>query len=624
MRTLFLLTVLFTVTAVFAEEQAVKPQTVSVALFKNGYTIVQQEFAAPTAGIYRWDEIPAVIHGTFFVESNQNVEIRTTVQTVQQQIDTKNPAVSLADLAEKDVVVFKDEAGGEKRIEGTFVLPQSTWQANSLLPGLSTGHQEYYPANPVSMMQEKITVRQTDGRYTFLNGYTRIETVKPITERTVRKPVMLFDVKGNNGKVRLFYLTKGTTWMPSYRVDIQDGKKLQIEQTAQIRNESSPLSETDIALVSGFPQIETRQVLSPLSPQQTLAAFFSQLIQQQNRNLNPSRYNDDFMGNSAMMQQQAVYSPRATADLGFDTSSLAAGEGPDIYYHHIGKKTLDTGDTLSLSTGKGETEYRRVLECNIAPQILTWCINDNYRHSENGDQRFVPPDVWDVLKFKNPLPFPMTTAPAMITEQSRFLGQSQSRWVNPGQVASVKITKVMNVRVSYEEQKGKLPENGNAGAGIFGLNGQLAVPAPLVAQKSASEVPSPFLTPSRTALTPADDTFVPPSITPAAVVNPQPAAPSPPQPRQLTFRGYTYYQQPVVGRIDVINQRNEEITLELDGVFLGSNLQIEPKPWLQRVQPLINQDQYGPNEMTDLSWKLTLKPGEKMSVTITGTRWVRQ
>jgi hypothetical protein len=50
------------------------------------------------------------------------------------------------------------------------------------------------------------------------------------------------------------------------------------------------------------------------------------------------------------------------------------------------------------------------------------------------------------------LPFPMTTAPATVTEQQKFLGQSTSNWVNPSQIASVKITKVMNVRVTYSEQ----------------------------------------------------------------------------------------------------------------------------------------------------------------------------
>ncbi len=36
-------------------------------------------------------------------------------------------------------------------------------------------------------------------------------------------------------------------------------------------------------------------------------------------------------------------------------------------------------------------------------------------------------------------------------------GQSQSNWVNPGQVASVKITKVMNVAVTYSEKAEDIP-----------------------------------------------------------------------------------------------------------------------------------------------------------------------
>ncbi|MDR2441064.1 MAG: hypothetical protein LBE12_17020, partial [Planctomycetaceae bacterium] len=49
-------------------EITVTPTTHSIALFKNGVTVVQQEIAVPAPGLYCWNEVPKVIHGTFFIE----------------------------------------------------------------------------------------------------------------------------------------------------------------------------------------------------------------------------------------------------------------------------------------------------------------------------------------------------------------------------------------------------------------------------------------------------------------------------------------------------------------------------------------------------------------------------
>ena len=55
---------------VLADETKVTAKTEAVALFKNGYTVVRQEIDVPGSGIYRWEEVPPVIHGTFFIESD--------------------------------------------------------------------------------------------------------------------------------------------------------------------------------------------------------------------------------------------------------------------------------------------------------------------------------------------------------------------------------------------------------------------------------------------------------------------------------------------------------------------------------------------------------------------------
>lgn len=579
-RTCFFTVLLFLVsvtTAASAEGDAgtnevkVTPKTEAVALFKNGYTVIRQEIEVPGPGVYRWEEVPAVIHGSFFIESDLNVEVRTTQRIVTLPVDAKNPPRLATDLVGKLVNVhfFTPQGDKDRTATGRILDTAPATEPNSLLPELarSTARprydyfgSSYYPSSVVTPLTATqalgtpIVLESPEGnRYSFLTGQqiTYIETLEPVKERLERRPVMIFHATkrdaDSGGKIRLFYLTKGATWAPSYRVDLLDGKRLRIEQAAAIRNEGSALFDTDISLVSGFPQIECSQILSPITPSQTLEQFFRQIIAQseQSRRRSFSGNEMSFMGNSAM-SQMAVH-PSATANAGFDTTALAAGEGPDIHYNAIGRRTLETGDTLSLTVGKGEAEYRRLLECDLTPQVLNFYEQSRYNwRNQNAGDRLITPEVFDVLKFPNPLAFPMTTAPAMVTENARFLGQSQSGWVNPGQVASVKITKVMNISVTYSEK--------------------------------AQDV----------------------------------------QPQEVQkFRGNNFIKRTVTGTIEIVNRRNEEITLHLNGLLLGKAEQIEPAPTKQ----MLSAKDYWPNDLTDLFWERTLKPGESQTITVSGTRW---
>ena len=557
------LAVMFALTAItsYAQDLAtpneikVTAKTGSVALFKNGYTVVQREIDIPGPGVYRWEEVPAVIHGTFFVESDYEIEVRTTQRTVSVPVNAENPPSLATGLFGKEVAVhLSSPTGDSQTVTGRLVDTTPKKETNSLLPELeSAARLRYdYPtpfAQTPGLGTPIVLQSKEENHYSFLTGQqiTHINVLEPVTERMEYRPVMLFHATGKDkngaGKIRLFYLTKGTTWAPSYRVDLLDDKRLRIEQSAAIRNEGLPYIDTDVSLVSGFPQIECSQILSPLTPSQTLEQFFRQVTAQPSLPRNPGIAS--IMGNS-MLQQVAVH-PSATANVDFDTTDVASGEGPDIHYNAIGKRTLETGDTLSLTIGKGETEYRRILECDLTLPILAYYEQYyyNWRNPSVAD-RFITSEVFDVLKFPNPLSFPMTTAPALVMEKSRFLGQSQSGWVNPGQVASVKITKVMNISAVYSEKN--------------------------------------------------ED------------IKPQ---------ETREYRGRAYCKRAVVGTIEIVNRRNEEITLHLNGIMLGKVGKIEPALAKQTVSA---KDFY-PNELTNLFWELKLKPGESQTITIPGTRW---
>jgi hypothetical protein len=227
-------------------------------------------------------------------------------------------------------------------------------------------------------------------------------------------------------------------------VDISDPATLAIAQEAVIKDELEPIEDAEVYLISGFPSVEFAHVTSPLSLRNTWAEFFTQLSQR------PAGGPQVLLN---VARQQAVSSnpePSLT-DLGM--SAIPTGEGPDLHYQPIGKRTLAEGDAVALAVASGKAPYERIVE---------WLIPDTrneYGRFVEDYQREQDPEkyqdaAWDAVRFKNPLPFAMTTAPAMFISNGRFLGQRTSLWTNTGELATLHITKALSLRtraVEYEE-----------------------------------------------------------------------------------------------------------------------------------------------------------------------------
>jgi hypothetical protein len=243
-----------------------------------------------------------------------------------------------------------------------------------------------------------------------------------------------------DSKVTLRYLTHGLSWAPSYRIDITDPKSLALEQQAVIRNELVNIDGAEMRLISGYPSVQFAHVRSLLAPRTSLASFFAELG-------NQNRWREIDATSNAVATQQAVFNSR-DASVPVALGAIPAGEGVDLHYQPIGKRTLAEGDTLALSVTRGKADYERIVEWQVAD------ARDEYGRYE-GRGRVESDDAWDALKFKNPLAFPMTTGPATVTANGQFNGQRMSYWVNSGEETILRIEKALSVRsraVENEQQ----------------------------------------------------------------------------------------------------------------------------------------------------------------------------
>jgi hypothetical protein len=521
-----------------ADEPVAPARIESVGLFKNGVAIVRRVVDVRRPGVYRVDDVPSPVHGTFWIESAAPVEARVTWREVDAPSDQPPGADLQSELAGRRVTIQFREPGlaavsgrvaavprakGESAWNRQYQQPEYAWWA--------------YGGAPPAAAAGRFLVLETDNGREYVDPGAISHLAVNGRGATVRRreAVLILDVKqpagaatgAPIGPVTLYYLTKGIAWSPAYRVNLADGKTLSVEQQAVVRNELADLAGADVSLISGYPSVQFAHVTSPMAPGQTWVEFFRQMSQQPGSGAGR---------NAAALQQVTSNVARPGGD-NVDLSALPTGEGSDIYYQPLGKQTLAEGDVLTTGVARASAAYERLVE---------WVVPDTrnadgraiqpYERQQNPDQ--YEDAVWDAVRFKNPLPFAMTTAPAIVTENGRFVGQRMSFWVNRGEETTLQVTKALSIRTRAVERE----EPGER---------------PIV-----------------------------------------------------WVAGDDYQKVPVTGELTVSNHRAVDVQLVIRRQFSGELTKADADP--RRV--LREEGVYSVNPRNELTWTLTLKPGEEKTL----------
>jgi hypothetical protein len=295
-----------------------------------------------------------------------------------------------------------------------------------------------------------LILQNEDGtrRYIDQSSISTISVSGPFTrsKHQEERPVLLFDVQkvpALGGVVRVTYLTKGLAWLPAYQVDLSNPTTLKIRQNAVVRNEADDLNDTEIQLISGYPNVRFGGVDSPLWPGTGLAAFFQQV--------NQSASASGGLTSNGIVSQQAVFlnAPARGESQQLPDVAERGNASDDIHYEGIGRHSLKSGDSMSLDIASAESPYERVVEWVVADARDR---NGRYQRA-SGDTPARDEAPWDAVRFSNPFRFPMTTAAAIVMENGKFRGQSLSEWVNPGQRTTLHITRALSVRTESSENE---------------------------------------------------------------------------------------------------------------------------------------------------------------------------
>lgn len=514
-----------------ADDTSVASKIESVGLFKNGLALINRSVVLDGPGSYRIDDMQAPVHGTFFIESTNPIVAKTKSALVDSPLELGQGNLQDQFAGSSVVIYLKDQ---DAPIQGQVATLLHEKDPDQPAANRYSGYPySVYQSIPNHSLRDRFLVLET-GDAKVLVDESQIISIKAVGGEATKKwkTILQLNLNGPAEKqtVRITYLAKGLAWAPSYRVQLLDDKTLSISQNAVIKNELADLSDVEMSLISGFPNIGFSQVTSPLSLSQNLNAFFSQLSSQNNN------------GNRAapMVQQQAIMTNsfsggNESAVAGLDMSS---DDGVDVHYESIHQQSLELGSAMSLDVATGQAEYERIVEWNVPDTRDAYgrVIQDYQRQA---DTEKYDDSAWDAVKFRNPLPFAMTTAPATFMRDGKFLGQQLSKWISKGGENTLRITKALSIRTHSTEREQPSKE---------------------------------------------------------------------PQMEQIAK---TSYRKPTIkGTLSVKNLRKTESKIQIKRQFSGDLIKADDKP----ESTLLEEGAWSVNRRNELTWMLTLKPGEEKNI----------
>jgi len=430
-----------------------KAKLQQVALFKNGLGFFISEVTCPKKkDSFSFTPAAAASHGTFWISYPPKVKLQAiTAKEIESEEHIE--AITISELLRANVgrVAKLWWHGKEEIIEGTikyFAEDRERPKPDPYAPGRAdyTGR-DYIPPSS----QAHLIVIETSTGEVCINAQNvqRIEFLDGKAKKTFprKSKSMQLDIKmakpAGGKKLAVSYLAKGITWAPSYIVDITEPSKAQMSAKATVINEACDLDGVTVQLVTGFPNLQFADIVSPLAMKEILAQFLQSLTRGQSE-----RGRASVMSN--VMSQSIAYSGRAGNEMMPAYGAAEAGKvAEDLFLYPVEKVHLAKGQVGYLPLFTESVPYKHIYQWNI-PDYVT--EEEQYSYRQRTEQERQPQEeVWHCLRMENTTKVPWTTAPAEIVKQGIILGQDTLNYTPTNGETTVKITQAISVKAEQLE-----------------------------------------------------------------------------------------------------------------------------------------------------------------------------
>ncbi|MCG3148025.1 MAG: hypothetical protein PCFJNLEI_01467 [Verrucomicrobiae bacterium] len=433
-----------------------------VTVFKDGHAFVSHQGKLPTdaAGNVLMDYLPAPVFGTFWPSSMTKNAKLTAVTAGQRRVTVTRTPLSIRELIEANV--------------GAEVMISETTRYEATILGMTERSaaelEAIAPPNAGEMLPQKgnvVLLKTIEG-----TKAVNIERIVDVTFKTPPKTgggnvefrnllTLKLDWSGRKpeatAEVGLMYVQRGIRWIPNYKVTIDGAGKATVKLQATLLNELTDLEDVTCHLVIGVPTFQFKDTPDPMALQGALAQ-----LSQYFREADPRTGQYQMLSNALMTQAPRMSEYRASqpapTDLGPEVTGGEASE--DLYMFTVKNVTLKKGQRMVLPVTEFTVPYRDVytLELPFAPPPEVW---RNFNNQQQGElaRLLSAPKVMHKIRLENKSEHPFTTAPALIVQNDRVLGQGMMTYTSKGGQSDLPITAAVDIQVKKTDTETKRTPN---------------------------------------------------------------------------------------------------------------------------------------------------------------------
>lgn len=445
----------------FAAAGDVEMTPSKVALFKNGYGYLTLEGKTGADASMNLVNLPVPSFGTFWLDVEAPAQLKRLVsRKATRKVPIEQYTMEELVRANTGAAVWVVWAGGSE--DGVIVAsapkqgkenPRLIGNVNDAsVPGMmNEGMLVYPPGRPGSSASNVILLKTQDGRTVSvpLEKVQQIEFLSPPTlpTRDEDVPTVSLELAAPQGgrTIRANCIAGGVSWVPEYRVDLGDAGKAVLTARATVMNELMDFNGVDLDLITGFPNLKYAGVPSPIAMRQNLNEFMMALYGAENGGRPVPM---------AMAQMNNSYRAKALADVEVAWSEgimsdfqvpATVTQSEDLFFYPVKNFTCKYNETVTTTLFSGDVSYSHVYTWDIPDQNTLRTYNRS-NAGDGGEQ-----DVWHCIRLKNGFKLPLTTGIVEFTSDGYISGQGMIQFTAPGQDATVKINKNLEMVVKQSE-----------------------------------------------------------------------------------------------------------------------------------------------------------------------------
>ncbi|KAA3615194.1 MAG: hypothetical protein DWQ01_00280 [Planctomycetota bacterium] len=417
-----------------------------ITVFKDGHAFLIREGQMPVDkdGVLQLQDLPQPVLGTFWARTTSGPPLRS-VTASRFPVEEERRALTLQEYLRANVgnqvhLRLQDQ----REVHGRVLAfqrqpaedPTKDLPVESSLLQLETSQGVHLI--PLKSVKEVVFRNAPDSTYRKAGFESRLQM--QLHGRKSPFP--------NQVGLRLAYLQKGLRWIPEYRMELDGNGKAKLRLQASLINDLIDLERVTLHLVIGVPRFEFADQLDPIALQEELVEAI--------RLAAPDARVSNMFSN-AIMTQLPAYQGQSGSQGDREEASWKSGKNEDFYLFTVDHVSLAKGQRMVLPVVEFELSYRDLytLDLPITPprEVRTRFNTDQLR---NIAERLGQPQVFHKVRLHNNAAFPLTTAPVLIFNQDRILGQSLIRYAAPGAETDVVVTQAVQIhakKVDRESQR---------------------------------------------------------------------------------------------------------------------------------------------------------------------------